>query len=84
MRTLVLTISIGVLATGSLAHAKLPATSPKAPAARHFDFDDDVVESGLDQALDGPIGAAPRRHRESLIRVRQSFVPEMLRSCEGI
>jgi hypothetical protein len=82
MRTLV--IMLGVVSFMSLAHAKVPASAPKETAPQHFDFDDDVVESGLDQAIDGPIGAAPTRRRESLIRLRKNFVPEMLRSCEGV
>ncbi len=84
MRTLSLSIMLGVSLLASQAYAKVPASAPKATAPQHFSFDDDVVESGLDQALDGPIGAAPHRRPESLIRVRKNFVPEMLRSCEGV
>jgi hypothetical protein len=84
MRTVSLAILLGVSSFASQAYAKVPASAPKATTPQHFSFDDDVVESGLDQALDGPVGAALHRRPESLIRVRKDFVPEMLRSCEGV
>jgi hypothetical protein len=84
MRTISLAILFVVCAFTSAAQAKVPATDAKIAVPKHFDFDDDLVEAGLDHALDGPLNAAPHRRRDSLIRVRQSFVPEMLRSCDGV
>lgn len=49
-----------------------------------YNFDDDVVEGDLVRP-DGEMALARRRGRQSsLIRVRQHFIPEMLKSVEDL
>lgn len=76
-----------VLAGVSIASAtyaekkKLPAPEPP-PKAQKLDFDDDIV----DGALWAPEGSVVDRTRpvkhETMIRVRTSFVAELLKSAE--
>lgn len=49
-----------------------------------YNFDDDVVEGDLVRP-DGEMALARRRGRQSsLIRVREHFIPEMLKSVEDL
>jgi len=49
-----------------------------------YNFDDDVVEGDLVRP-DGEMAMARRRGRQSsLIRVREHFIPEMLKSVEDL
>jgi hypothetical protein len=49
-----------------------------------YNFDDDVVEGDLVRP-DGEMALARRRGRvSSLIRVREHFIPEMLKSVEDL
>jgi hypothetical protein len=63
-------------------------TQPKPPPAEgarvqaHYDFDDDLVEGGV-LSPDGVIvdSRRPIKH-SSLIKIRDTFVPELLKSAE--
>lgn len=49
-----------------------------------YNFDDDIVEGDLVRP-DGEMAMARRRGRQSsLIRVREHFIPEMLKSVEDL
>jgi hypothetical protein len=49
-----------------------------------YNFDDDIVQGDLVRP-DGEMALARRRGRQSsLIRVREHFVPEMLKSVENL
>jgi hypothetical protein len=49
-----------------------------------YDFEDDIVQGDLVRP-DGEMALARRRGRQSsLIRVREHFVPEMLKSVENL
>lgn len=49
-----------------------------------YNFDDDIVEGDLVRP-DGEMALARRRGRQSsLIRVREHFIPEMLKSVEDL
>ena len=49
-----------------------------------YDFDDDNVEGDLVRPEGEMIGAAGKAKHSSLIKVRQHFIPEMLKSAEDI
>jgi hypothetical protein len=69
------------------AFAKRPAKEPPheevVQPTRHYDFDDDVVEGGL-QNPDGEVVATrlPSKH-PSLIKLRDDFLPELVKSAES-
>ena len=49
-----------------------------------YDFDDDMVEGDLVKPDGEMIGSAGKAKHSSLIKVRQHFIPEMLKSAEDI
>jgi hypothetical protein len=49
-----------------------------------YDFDDDMVEGDLVKPDGEMIGAAGKAKHSSLIKIRQNFIPEMLKSAEDI
>jgi hypothetical protein len=64
-----------------------PTRSPKPDAAHpqvRYDFDDDVVEGGIAQG-DGVLveGKRPIKH-STLIKIRETFTPELLKSAEDL
>jgi hypothetical protein len=76
---------------GSVAVA---VAAPPAPAAggdgveykkeTKYDFDDDNVEGDLVKPEGEMIGSVGKAKHSSLIKVRQHFIPEMLKSAEDI
>ncbi|MFZ5785850.1 MAG: hypothetical protein ACOY3Y_05360 [Acidobacteriota bacterium] len=78
-------VVLGALAVG----LALVVFSPAAEAEEYgntteYNFDDDVVEGDLVRP-DGEMALARRRGRQSsLIRVREHFIPEMLKSVEDL
>lgn len=84
----------------SLAALAGPAAAERPPAARdataaatpevvyqartRYDFDDDIVEGDLVQP-DGAMVHVGKRHGfESLIHIRQDFLPEMLKAADDL
>ena len=49
-----------------------------------YDFDDDTVEGDLVKPDGEMIGSAGKVKHSSLIKIRQHFIPEMLKSAEDI
>ena len=49
-----------------------------------YDFDDDMVEGDLVKPDGEMVGAAGKAKHSSLIKIRQNFIPEMLKSAEDI
>jgi hypothetical protein len=75
---------------GALAMAQAPASGQgSAPDVTYkkktvYDFDDDVVEGEL-QRPDGEYIDTRRKAKHStLIKIRENFIPEMLKSAEDI
>ena len=64
--------------------AKKPAPADAPPAAKHYDFDDDPVEVELPSAEGMGVDSLVRQSHPSLIRVRTTFVPELVKSSEGL
>lgn len=82
MRVIIRVLFLGII---------LVAVTPRAFAEESFgdntteyNFDDDVVEGDLVRP-DGEMAMARRTgRRSSLIRVREHFIPEMLKSVEDL
>ena len=63
-----------------------PAPAAAAPdkSATSYDFEDDLVQGDLVRP-DGELLSVRRRgNRESLIQIREHFIPEMLKSVEDL
>jgi hypothetical protein len=85
-------LALGIL--GVMLMVSITATAQDQPAAAPagggggqtttYNFDDDIVQGDLVRP-DGEMALARRRGRQSsLIRVREHFVPEMLKSVENL
>lgn len=82
MRTIRGFIFVAALALG--AQAFVPAVA-SAQQAQEFNFDDGESVSGNLMRPEGEIIDVPRTgRRPSLIRIRENFIPEMLRSAENL
>jgi hypothetical protein len=84
---------LGGLAMGAMVFGSFsPALIRSAEAAddvqykkeTKYDFDDDMVEGDLVKPDGEMIGSAGKAKHSSLIKVRQHFIPEMLKSAEDI
>ena len=82
MRNLLLT---GVLALGlSLTGFAVTGSASAQDDGTTYDFEDDLVTGDLVRP-DGELLSVRRRgRRASLIRVREHFIPEMLKSVENL
>ena len=49
-----------------------------------YDFDDDIVEGDLVRPDGEFVGSRRQAKHSSLIKIRQHFIPEMLKSAEDI
>jgi hypothetical protein len=79
MRMLTLAL---VLAAAGPALAK---DRPPQPVAKHIDdFDDEVVEAPLHAPWGDDVNAQRQARHPSLIRMREDFRPEMLRSMDTL
>jgi hypothetical protein len=80
MRHVCLSIALA-LACPAAAQTRKAAKEAKEPAPKKFDFDDDVVAVGVDMPQSEVITAPGKPGFRSLIRVRTTFVPEMIDSA---
>ena len=69
---------MGVASTPSMAIAQDPAGETT------YDFDDDLVSGDLVRPDGEMLNVRRRGRRSSLIRIREHFVPEMLKSVEDL
>ena len=84
-KILVLGIGLALLSFGPLASAeKAPAGDVTYKSKTVYDFDDDVVEGDLVRPEGEMIGGKANTKHSSLIKIRDTFVPEMLKSAEDI
>ena len=64
---------------------KQSATQEDATAAvKHFDFEDDQVEGDLQRPDGELVTSIPRATQPSLIELRWSFLPEMVKDFENL
>jgi hypothetical protein len=85
MTLLIRSLACAVLLSALPAAAqKSPERTKPAPApVQKFDFDDDTVEAGRDLPQIEVVASARRPGFTSLLRVRTTFVPELLKSAES-
>jgi hypothetical protein len=73
-------LALGLLFVSAAAPARPPEQPPK-PTNLRFD-DPDLVEVPLLGPGDGPIYGRPPIKHSRLIKVRENFLPELLKSAE--
>ncbi len=62
----------------------MPAAASAQDDATTYDFDDDLVSGDLVRPDGELLNVRRRGRRASLIRIREHFVPEMLKSVEDL
>lgn len=84
---------LGLMVGGALLMAPSFALAQKAAPAGDgvqykqktvYDFDDDVVEGDLVRPDGEFVGSRRAAKHSSLIKIRENFIPEMLKSAEDI
>ncbi len=78
----VLLFSVGVLFTSSIVVFAQEAEG--APAVTSYDFEDDLVTGDLVRPDGEMLSVRSANNRSSLIKIRENFVPEMLKSVEDL
>ena len=63
--------------------AAVAAARETAATVTRFDFDNDILIGEIVRPDGGLVDALRSVHRESLLRPRLSFVPELVKSVEG-
>jgi hypothetical protein len=99
MRTTTIAFAVLMLVgLGSATAQEQPAAGGAAPAAGAapagngvsykqktvYDFDDDTVEGDLVRPDGEMIDSTKRAKHSSLIKIRENFIPEMLKSVESL
>jgi hypothetical protein len=78
MHAFLLAVALAAATGGAPAKQQQPQ-----PAAKHIDIDDDEVVEGANQNPDGEDVFARKRARfGTLIKLRENFTPELLKSAE--
>jgi hypothetical protein len=78
-------IVIGILGLSSLLVAPMASAQDEGgDAATTYDFEDDLVTGDLVRPDGELLNVRRRGRRASLIRVREHFIPEMLKSVENL
>ena len=73
------------LVVAALLVPAVPALAQDAPAEETtYNFEDDVVQGDLVRPNGEMLNVRRRGRRGSLIRIREHFVPEMLKSVEDL
>jgi hypothetical protein len=79
MRTLLLALALSSLTIPALAQ-----DAAEEPAATEYNFDDELVDGDLVRPDGEMLNVRRRGRRGSLIRIREHFIPEMLKSIEDL
>ena len=83
-KLLVMAVLGGFIFGGGVVFAQGAAPRTEYKKKTVYDFDDDLVEGEL-QRPDGEfIDTQQRAKHSSLIKIRENFIPEMLKSAEDI
>jgi hypothetical protein len=61
-----------------------PKGDPQYKKETRYDFDDDLVEGELQRPDDELIEGSRRTKHSSLIKIREHFIPELLKSAEDL
>jgi hypothetical protein len=79
-----LVTGFGMASVAAPVSAQEEAEAGAAPAATTYDFDDDLVQGDLVRPDGENLMVRRRGARESLIKIREHFVPELLKSVENL
>jgi hypothetical protein len=80
MRTMLLALALSSLSVPALAQE--PPSGEPPPT--EYNFDDDLVQGDLVRPDGEMLNVRRRGRRGSLIRIREHFIPEMLKSIEDL
>lgn len=84
VRSFAVLVGFVTLLVGGSAFAQAPAAGGEVGQTTTYNFEDDIVTGDLVRP-DGELAVARNRSRQSsLIRIREHFVPEMLKSVENL
>lgn len=85
LRRLVAILMVGLfLASAGVAMAQGTTPDVKYKKKTVYDFDDDLVEGELQRPDGEYIDTRRKAKHSSLIKIRENFIPEMLKSAEDI
>ena len=76
--------ALTMLATVSASAQDAPAAAGGGGDATTYDFEDDLVTGDLVRPDGELLNVRRRGQRNSLIRIREHFIPEMLKSVENL
>lgn len=76
--------ALTMLATVSASAQDAPAAGGGGGDATTYDFEDDLVTGDLVRPDGELLNVRRRGQRNSLIRIREHFIPEMLKSVENL
>ena len=79
-----LIVSLFVAVAVGLSSAAVSAQDAPEGEATTYDFEDDLVTGDLVRPDGEMLNARRRGTRSSLIRIREHFIPEMLKSVENL
>lgn len=74
----------GLLLAGAFVAGSSVARAQESGDATTYDFEDDVVSGDLVRPDGELLNVRRRGQRSSLIRIREHFIPEMLKSVENL
>jgi len=78
------TLALAVALAGGLTIGATPAAAQDEEGATTYDFEDDLVTGDLVRPDGEVLQVRKRGQRQSLIRIRDNFLPEMLKSVEDL
>jgi hypothetical protein len=85
LRVFTLFMGLSAISASGLALAQTtPAPDVQYKKETKYDFDDDVVEGDLVRPDGEFVDSRKAAKHSSLIKIRENFVPEMLKSAEDI
>ncbi len=84
MKRIILVVSIFALAPLASAQQAPAGAGVSYKSKTVYDFDDDVVEGDLVRPEGELVGSKTGTKHSTLIKIRDTFVPEMLKSAEDI
>jgi hypothetical protein len=75
---------LALVLVGMLGAVAMPASAQKGGDATSYDFEDDLVQGDLVRPDGENLMVRRRGARESLIRIREHFINELLKSVENL
>ena len=77
-------LSVASAGTAFAQDTNTQPTQEQAAAVKHFDFEDDQVEGDLQRPDGELVTSIPKATQPSLIELRWSFLPEMIKDFENL